>query len=243
MKKKKIIIIISIILFIIVVTSILFVLLNKKELNEKPSKNNEIIKEEKIDKEEIDKEKEEEETFKEEKEPTVESTNPVTESKPTNNNNQNNTQRPNNNNTNNNNNNNGGNAPSTPATPPPAAPQPVYSCPSGYNLSGTQCISTTEAYLDCPNGLTSFSDGTVSGCINLSEIYTPTGDSCQPGEGTLTQMQIGGPSTKTCVPIRGQKVYMCPSGYSLSGTTCTSVIAATVTQGRKKSNNKKIIRM
>ena len=94
-----------------------------------------------------------------------------------------------------------------------------------------------------PNGLTSFSDGTVSGCINTSEIYTPAGGACQPGEGTLMQIQIGGPSTNQCVPIRGQKTYMCPNGYTLSGTTCTSVIPATVTQGRIKTKAKKVIRV
>ena len=238
MKKKKVILI-FIILLLALTSSILFVVLEKKELSEKPSNKKEIIKEDTIEKEDI-----KEETFNEEQKPTEE-INPITESKPTTNNNQTNTQRPNNNNSNSNNSNNNSNGgvstPSTPNIPP--VQQPVYSCPGGYTLSGTICTSTIEASFDCPNGLTSFSDGTVSGCINTSEIYTPAGGSCQPGEGTLMQIQIGGPSTNQCVPIRGQKTYMCPNGYTLSGTTCTSVIPATVTQGRIKTKAKKIIRV
>ena len=239
MKKKKVILI-FIILLLALTSSILFVVLEKKELSEKPSNKKEIIKEDFIKKEDT----KEDNTVEEEK-PTEE-VNPITESKPTTSNTQTNTQRPNNNNNNysnnsNNNSNGGGSAPSTPNIPP--VQQPVYSCPGGYTLSGTICTSTIEASFDCPNGLTSFSDGTVSGCINTSEIYTPAGGSCQPGEGTLMQIQIGGPSTNQCVPIRGQKTYMCPNGYTLSGTTCTSVIPATVTQGRIKTNAKKIIRV
>ena len=236
MKKNKLLIVLSIILLITGIIILLFDFSDKNESNVKQSPK-EYIEEEVIEPEEV----KEESDVKDEIKNGSESQNPVTESKPTINNNQNNTQKPNTKpNTNPNNNNNGGGTPSVPNTPPP---QPVYSCPGGYTLSGTNCISTTEAYLDCPNGLTSFSDGTVSGCINLSDIYSPAGDSCQPGEGTLTQIQIGGPSTKQCVPIRGQKVYMCPGGYSLSGTTCTSIIAATVTQGREKSKVIKIIRI
>ena len=239
MKKKKVILI-FIILLIALTSSILFVVLEKKELSEKPSNKKEIIKEDFIKKEDT----KEENTVEEEK--PSEEINPITESKPTTSNNQTNTQRPNNNNNNNysnnsnSNNNGGGNTPSPPNVP--SVPQLVYSCPEGYMLSGTLCTSTIEATFDCPNGLTAFSDGTVSGCINTSEIYTPTGGSCQPGEGTLMQIQIGGPSTNQCVPIRGQKTYMCPNGYTLSGTTCTSVIPATVTQGRIKTKAKKIIR-
>ena len=244
MKKKKVILI-FIILLIALTSTVLFVVLEKKELSEKPSNKKEIIKEDFIKKEDtkVDNTVEEEKPVEEEK--STEEVNPITESKPTTSNTQTNTQtntqRPNNNNSNSNNSNGGGSTPSTPNIPP--VQQPVYSCPGGYTLSGTICTSTIEASFDCPNGLTSFSDGTVSGCINTSEIYTPAGGSCQPGEGTLMQIQIGGPSTNQCVPIRGQKTYMCPNGYTLSGTTCTSVIPATVTQGRIKTKAKKIIRV
>ncbi len=252
MKKKKVILLFIIIL-IALTSSILFVVLEKKELSEKPSNKKEIIKEDFIKKEDTKEENTVEEGNTVEEEKPTEEINPITESKPTTNNNQTNTQIPNNYNNNysnnnnnysnnsNNNSNGGGSTPSTPNIPP--VQQPVYSCPGGYTLSGTICTSTIEASFDCPNGLTSFSDGTVSGCINTSEIYTPAGGSCQPGEGTLMQIQIGGPSTNQCVPIRGQKTYMCPNGYTLSGTTCTSVIPATVTQGRIKTKAKKIIRV
>ena len=240
MKKKKVILI-FIILLIALTSTVLFVVLEKKELSEKPSNKKEIIKEDFIKKEDTKEDNTVEEEKPVEEEKSTEEVNPITEGKPTTSNTQTNTQRPNNNNSNSNNSNGGGSTPSTPNIPP--VQQPVYSCPGGYTLSGTICTSTIEASFDCPNGLTSFSDGTVSGCINTSEIYTPAGGSCQPGEGTLMQIQIGGPSTNQCVPIRGQKTYMCPNGYTLSGTTCTSVIPATVTQGRIKTKAKKIIRV
>lgn len=219
MKNKKIIIIISLILvLVVIITSIIFVLFNKKEVNNKTNKiKKETVSEEKINKENKDTKKEDNNTSEEVKEEIKEEVNQ------SNNTNQNNTQNPITSN-NNSNNNQGG---SVVNQPPPK--QPVYSCPGGYSLSGTQCISTIDASFGCSDGLVEFSDGNVSGCVNLNDSYVVSEEnSCKPGEGSLLMITIGGPDTYKCVPIRSQKSYSCPGGYSLQGTTCTSVIAATV---------------
>ena len=208
-KKKTIIILISIALLIAIISLVVIVLFNKKEANLKTNNiRKEIISEEKKDKDN----KEEKEEVKEEQkeESSIEVTKP-------NNNNQNNNPVTN------------SNIVEDVVVPPQVPKQPVYSCPGGYVLNGTQCISTIDASFGCPDGLAEFSDGTVSGCINLSDTYeVPEGTGCRPGEGSLLMITIGGPDTYKCVPIRSQKSYSCPGGYSLQGTSCTSVIAATV---------------
>ena len=216
MKRKKVIIVlISIALLIVIISSIVIVLFNKKESNLKTNNiKKEIISEEKIDKEKKEEIKEEKDEDKEKEELKEETS--IEETKPSNNT-QNNNPITNSNNV------------ETVVVPPQVPKQPVYSCPGGYVLNGTQCISTIDASFGCSDGLVEFSDGNVSGCINLNDAYVVSEEnSCKPGEGTLLMITIGGPDTYKCIPIRSQKSYSCPGGYSLQGTTCTSIIGATV---------------
>ena len=217
MKRKKVIIIlISIALLIVIISLVAIVLFNKKEDNLKTNNiKKEIISEEKIDKEKKEEIKKEEKDEDKEKEELKEETS-IEETKPSNNN-QNNNPITNSNNV------------ETVVVPPQVPKKPVYSCPGGYVLNGTQCISTVDASFGCSDGLVEFSDGNVSGCVNLNDAYVVSEESsCKPGEGTLLMITIGGPDTYKCIPIRAQKSYSCPGGYSLQGTTCTSVIGATV---------------
>ena len=216
MKRKKVIIIlISIALLIVIISLVVIVLFNKKESNLKTNNiKKEIISEEKIDKEKKEEIKEEKDEDKEKEELKEETS--IEETKPSNNT-QNNNPITNSNNV------------ETVVVPPQVPKQPVYSCPGGYVLNGTQCISTIDASFGCSDGLVEFSDGNVSGCINLNDAYVVSEEnSCKPGEGTLLMITIGGPDTYKCIPIRSQKSYSCPGGYSLQGTTCTSIIGATV---------------
>lgn len=217
MKHKKVLIIISIsILILLIITSItIFIIFNKKSLDNKDTKKD-YISEEKTNIITKDKDITEEES-------TVKEDDSKNNDEIITNNNKNNNNPITNNSQNNNQNqgNQGG------GTPPPPQPQPVYSCPGGYTLSGTQCISTIGASLTCPEGKHEFSDGNVSGCVNLSEGYITEDGTCPAGYGVIRMISFGAPDQYRCLPVY-QKVYICPDGYSLSNTTCTSIIAATV---------------
>jgi RHS repeat-associated protein len=109
--------------------------------------------------------------------------------------------------------------------------QKVYSCPVGQVLSGTSCTLTTTTAAtpnySCPAGYT------VSGsnCVNVSTVggtpimgcpsgYPSYGDNpgyfdCKVGNNYVAASVVG---------------YSCPSGYSLSGSSCTktTTVAATI---------------
>ena len=74
-----------------------------------------------------------------------------------------------------------------PTTPPPTAATPVYSCPSGSTLSGASCLWPSTAA--------------------TASYSCPTGSSLS---GTLCYP----------APTAATVVYTCPSGVTLSGTTC-----------------------
>ena len=79
----------------------------------------------------------------------------------------------------------------------------TYSCPSGYTLSGTKCNKSTTTY-SCPNG------------------YTLSGQKCNKSVTTYSC-----PSGYTLSGTKCNKnvtVYSCPSGYTLSGTKCSKKV-------------------
>jgi hypothetical protein len=107
--------------------------------------------------------------------------------------------------------------PTTPPVTPPTTPPttstgtPTYSCSSGYTLTGTSCYkSSTTIYIQA-SSYSAF--GTC-----------PTGyidDFSQPG------MCMGGTGISFTGHLDVSKTYSCPSGGTLSGTTC-NVPAQTV---------------
>jgi hypothetical protein len=132
-----------------------------------------------------------------------------TSTKPNTNNNSSNS-----NNTNNNTNNNNTNP-----------PKPTYSCPGGYSLSGTQCISIINANYVCPNGTDEVND---TSCINLSDGYfVEEEDNCPNGYTPMKIITLGGPDKFKCIPLQS-KIYTCPDGYSSYQTSkCIRTINAT----------------
>lgn len=118
-----------------------------------------------------------------------------------------------------------------------------YTCPSGYTLSGTSCISSTTTRVTatktttyvCPTGYSL--NGTT--CIrSVKTVTRMTYTSARSGAGysivstdtklvcndecrTVTYYTYDVTSTSTQTASASVSVkYSCPSGYSLSGTTC-----------------------
>ena len=84
-----------------------------------------------------------------------------------------------------------------------AATNSGYTCPTGYTLSGTNCISvaTTYATVVCAYVMPT-----------TNQCYGPVQLSCPAGQIL---------SDSTCATIApAAAVYTCPSGYQLSGTQC-----------------------
>ncbi len=107
----------------------------------------------------------------------------------------------------------------------PSEPVVTYSCPDGYNLNGSTCTSIVSASLECAEGSHHFSDGNVSGCIIFSEGFESENGSCPGGYGTLKQISFGADDKYYCYPVHSE-IYNCPDGYSLSGDSCVSSVAA-----------------
>ena len=100
----------------------------------------------------------------------------------------------------------------------------TYSCPSGGTLSGTSCVTTTTTAATATTGTT-----TYSSTCTTSSSYAATATSTYNAEAmTVSQTQeqncqyptgnIGG--TWYCGAYI--TTYSCPSGGSLSGSTCTT---------------------
>jgi hypothetical protein len=115
----------------------------------------------------------------------------------------------------------------------------IYTCPSGYNRSGTKCIKTsTGATIDAtpiygPDRVITTdakksdgSDHTVYVKPEKKKIRTDY--SCPSGY-TLNGSKCIKYTDATEHP--GQSTYTCPSGYTLSGTKCTKTYDATYTPG------------
>jgi RHS repeat-associated protein len=113
---------------------------------------------------------------------------------------------------------------------------PVYACPSGYTLSGTSCsgIQTTAATAgwSC-NGhgtLQSYA-GSSSGyeCMTnvvVAKLYpnpTPSCNADAAAVGLPLVAIVTGSGIFTCV-MGPLKVYSCPSGGTLSGSSCTTQV-------------------
>ena len=115
----------------------------------------------------------------------------------------------------------------------------IYTCPSGYNRSGTKCIKTsTGATIDAtpiygPDRVVTTdakksdgSDHTVYVKPEKKKIRTDY--SCPSGY-TLNGSKCIKYTDATEKP--GQSTYTCPTGYTLSGTKCTKTYDATYTPG------------
>ena len=105
---------------------------------------------------------------------------------------------------------------------------PTYSCPNGYRLSGTTCITSVSAIYSCPDNTHDYANDDIPRdkyCINLSEGYY-TDDTCPDGYGLLAEISLGSPTKYKCMPLHN-KVYKCDNGYVLNGNMCTKTINAT----------------
>lgn len=105
----------------------------------------------------------------------------------------------------------------------PAIASTTSQCPPGYTLSGSTCIESVPAtYTETACSATMINNGN---CANVpTSGYFEIG-SC-PGGGTYTG---GAYQSGTCVSTTSPSTtttYVCPGGYTLSGTTCSSVTTA-----------------
>lgn len=222
-KKKPLIIAIFILIIIVLIISLI---INNKRDNNKP--NNKTTNIEEIKKEE--KEITSAETIPNENEQVpeelVEETTPIEENKPYNNpqpsQEYNNTKPTQNNNVNNQN-----NIQEEPPQEKPLPPQPTYSCPAEYVLDGTQCISSYPATLVCTEGRHDFSDGIISGCVNLSEGYIAEEGTCPEGYGELKIISFGAEPKYQCLPVYPKELG-CLDDYNLQGSSCLKIIPATI---------------
>ena len=109
-----------------------------------------------------------------------------------------------------------------------------YSCPSGYSLSGTTCSKTTT-WTDTVGATASYSTRTVqkSYPCKKQQCTTKTVFSCSGGKcGNKPQTSCTYVDS-TCYESASESYvdgYDCPSGYSLSGTTCSKSCSSTDTK-------------
>ena len=205
MSKKKMLIIIVFILIVLILIITSLLINNKRENNKINNKNNNI--------EEIEKEESEEEEATIEDKTTYNNPQPSQEYnniKPIQNNNVNNQNV----------------IPEEPPqeTPPPA---PTYICPADYTLDGAQCINSYPATLGCTGNRHDFSDGTVSGCVNLSEGYFAEEGTCPDGYGELKVISFGAEPKYQCLPVYPKEL-VCLDDYNLQDSTCLKIIPATI---------------
>ena len=205
MSKKKMLIIILFILIVLILIITSLLINNKIEKNKINNKNNNI--------EEIEKEESEEEETTIEDKTTYNNPQPSQEYnniKPIQNNNVNNQ--------------NVIPEESPQEKPPPA---PTYSCPADYTLDGAQCINSYPATLGCTGNRHDFSDGTVSGCVNLSEGYFAEEGTCPDGYGELKVISLGAEPKYQCLPVYPKEL-VCLDDYNLQDSTCLKIIPATI---------------
>ena len=103
-------------------------------------------------------------------------------------------------------------------------PVPVYSCPAGATLSGSNCIAPVTQAASV-SGYTC-SSGTLSGssCLSTSTAAASVSYSCAPGQ-TLSGTTCSSSSTASTA---GTPIYGCPANYTLAGTSCTTQGTASV---------------
>ena len=218
MSKKKMLIIILFILIVLILIITSLLINNKREKNKINNKNNNI--------EEIEKEESEEEETTIEDKTTYNNPQPSQEYnniKPIQNNNVNNQ--------------NVIPEESPQEKPPPA---PTYSCPADYTLDGAQCINSYPATLGCTGNRHDFSDGTVSGCVNLSEGYFAEEGTCPDGYGELKVISLGAEPKYQCLPVYPKEL-VCLDDYNLQDSTCLKIIPATINWYNSNNNKSKVI--
>ena len=107
------------------------------------------------------------------------------------------------------------------------SPKKQYTCPDGYTLSNNKCIITTNAKLECDDGLNEVNND-VKGCISFNEGYEKTGNTCPTGTTEIHQLGfMGTPDKYMCYPLH-DKLYKCDDGYILNNRTCTKTIDAII---------------
>lgn len=230
-KKKWIIVIISILIIIIGIITIGLITVSKRKDNSKVNNPKNEKQEEIIEKADDKKKEEETETATPQEEPIQEEAidNTIDQNPPatinSNNNKNYNKEQPKSEN------NNQQNIiqeepiynPPEPVNPPPK----TYSCPPDYTLNGTQCITSYPAITSCPEGTHNYSDGTLSGCVNMNEGYfVAEDDTCLEGYGMLMIVSLFEANKYKCLPIH-PSIVNCNEGYTLQESTCTKVIPAT----------------
>ncbi|HEX4267271.1 MAG TPA: PilC/PilY family type IV pilus protein [Steroidobacteraceae bacterium] len=99
------------------------------------------------------------------------------------------------------------------------------SCPSGYTVSGGNCVATTPPTItySCTSGWT------LSGTTCTKPGHTTTNASASYSCPSGYTKSGSGSTTKCTETTSLSQTYSCPSGYTLSGTSCTetSVVDAT----------------
>lgn len=110
----------------------------------------------------------------------------------------------------------------------------LYSCPSDYTLSGTTCTSTVAATYNPQTVLFILTDGgsftrttQTNRCKSLGGVADWSSLQCirLAYYSCPTGYTLSGTSCSLTVPATSS--LSCPSGYTLSGTTCTSIVTAT----------------
>ena len=118
----------------------------------------------------------------------------------------------------------------------------TYSCPSGYTLSGQKCNKSTTTY-SCPSGYTLSGQKCNKNVTTYScaSGYTLSGTKCSKKVTnyscpTGTDVREGSGSSLKCYQvIEGTTSYKCDSGWTLSGSTCskTEKVKVTVKECKK----------
>ena len=227
MSKKKMLIIILFILIVLILIITSLLINNKREKNKINNKNNNIEEIEKEESEEkeivpeeiISMEKEQVSEEAEEEDATIEDKTTYNNPQPSQE--YNNIKPIQNNNVNNQN----VIPEESPQEKPP--PAPTYSCPADYTLDGAQCIHSYPATLGCTGNRHDFSDGTVSGCVNLSEGYFAEEGTCPDGYGELKVISLGAEPKYQCLPVYPKEL-VCLDDYNLQDSTCLKIIPATI---------------
>lgn len=124
----------------------------------------------------------------------------------------------------------------------------TYTCPSGYTLSGTKCVKSTESIVTatikktytCPTGYT-YSGGTCKkGYISTVDATKTVTYSCP--SGYALNGSVCYKTTTTTIDATKTIKYSCEEGYTISGTSCVrstkTVTRQTFTSARSGSEYK-----
>ena len=122
-----------------------------------------------------------------------------------------------------------------------ASTKTTYSCPAGYTLSGTKCNKKTTATVTATSSVT-YGEWIYNGQYTYKNIQSSTNTRkvvrVSSSVNTNCTTNCTGNTYTYLVYTRSAKTtYSCPTGYKLSGTSCSKATTSTINATANTNNN------